>query len=467
MNRLKNFIINNKINLLLAVLYFSITAFTMFHHEIWRDEAQVWCIVRDLNLLESIKGASYEGHPFLWYLILHPFAKAGLPVISMQIISLAAVFASVLLFIFKSPFNGFFKTFFVFSAGMVYYLPVIARNYSLVPIFLFLIAAFYPKRNERPFLYSVLIILLSQTHILIFGVCAILFISFSVESFQIFLKEKNYKKLISPIIIGLNFLIMFGLFFTSIKENSAVAHYFEEESITFYETIQEIIHVEFPFITIILFDNFLILASLFVFIFSAFKLYQKNKIAACVFVAGISFIFLVLNNFWFGGILNQKTFLIFLISVFCLWIGGLAKDKSINLIFCFLFFISAVCSFDVISKEVRYNFSGGKEVANYIKNNLDNEETFIVVALPFTVSPISAYLPDKKLYFYQYKTYMSFYKFKNNDKEKINPPSNVKYLIVQDDYFEFNKGLYKEIFRTKNENLSGDTQKEIYAIYTK
>ena len=120
----------NKGNLIILILWFLIVFVTAFNHEIWRDEAQVWCIVRDLNFLEAFNTARIEGHPFLWYLLVMPFAKMGLPVEIMQIIGGMFVFASVIFLVCKAPFNYFEKIIIVFSAGMIYYLPVIVRNYA-------------------------------------------------------------------------------------------------------------------------------------------------------------------------------------------------------------------------------------------------------------------------------------------------------------------------------------------------
>ena len=165
---------SKKFNWILIIVYLLITLTALLFHEIWRDEAQAWCIVRDLGFIDIYNMVRVEGHPMLWYLILMPFAKLGLPIISMQFINWLIVFASVIFFIFKSPFNYLQKILVTFSAGMIYFLPVIARNYTLIPILIFLLAYFYPKRTERPYLYSILIILLSQTHILMLGFSLIL-----------------------------------------------------------------------------------------------------------------------------------------------------------------------------------------------------------------------------------------------------------------------------------------------------
>ena len=65
------------------------------HHEIWRDEAQVWLVVRDLNLFGIIDHVRIEGHPLLWYFIVMLPAKLKLPVFSMQVLSLGFMLCAV------------------------------------------------------------------------------------------------------------------------------------------------------------------------------------------------------------------------------------------------------------------------------------------------------------------------------------------------------------------------------------
>ena len=48
-------------------------------HELWRDEANVWLIARELSPAELIREIKYQGHPCLWYFLVMPFAKLGMP----------------------------------------------------------------------------------------------------------------------------------------------------------------------------------------------------------------------------------------------------------------------------------------------------------------------------------------------------------------------------------------------------
>ena len=81
--------LKNKFNILILFLFAVIAFAGVLHHEIWRDEGQVWLVVRDLNLYGVFDHVRNEGHPLLWYLLVMPFAKLKLPVISMQFLSFA------------------------------------------------------------------------------------------------------------------------------------------------------------------------------------------------------------------------------------------------------------------------------------------------------------------------------------------------------------------------------------------
>ena len=174
---------------------------TVFYHETLDDEVLAWnTACGDISgLFDDIR---YQGHPYLWYIILQPFIKTGFTIFSMQIIAWVFMLSAVIFFMLKSPFNLFFKTIFIFNAGMIYYYPVIARNYSLIPLFLFLLAYLYPKRHNIPLIYSLLIILLFQTHAYIGGFCFILSLLFIFEALYILIHRKPFNNGVKDLMRG-------------------------------------------------------------------------------------------------------------------------------------------------------------------------------------------------------------------------------------------------------------------------
>jgi hypothetical protein len=177
--------------------YLTILAFILLslpllvNHEPWRDEAQAWLIARDSpNLSSLIHQLGYEGTPPLWYIILYPLAKSGLPYPSMTVVHHLIMLTAVSVFILHAPFTRLQKTLFVFGYYILYEYNVIARSYSLSVLFMFLMASVYKSRLEKPLRYSLLIALLgsTNTHSLIIA------IAFSMlYVFELIIEKKTSK----------------------------------------------------------------------------------------------------------------------------------------------------------------------------------------------------------------------------------------------------------------------------------
>ena len=96
--------------IIVFVIYVIITIIIAVNHECWEDEAQSWLIARDLNFFEMIQQTKYEGHSFLWYYIIAPFAKMGFTADAQICISSIFAIATVYIILKKSPFNKLTKT---------------------------------------------------------------------------------------------------------------------------------------------------------------------------------------------------------------------------------------------------------------------------------------------------------------------------------------------------------------------
>lgn len=454
-----------KYSVFLIILWFVIVLFAAFNHEIWRDEAQVWCIVRDLNFFDAFQMARNEGHPFLWYMVVMPFAKLGLPVEAMQIVGLMFVFASVFVLIWKSPFFAFQKTIIVLSAGLTYYLPVIVRNYALIPLLIFLLAYLYEKRAEKPYFYSITLILLSHTHLYMLGFCGALFLLFTYEQ----IKKKNLSELKPVVLLCLNFLILFLLFNNTQNENYALESNVKT-TIPFLSVLLLISKIlfynlaKFSEFTIKFFDYFSVF-SFYPFVIAIFcSLFKNDRKSAFVLFSGIGFILFVFTQIYFNGILYQKIFLIFLIMIFCIWI---AKKKTKVLLYSFniLFFISMLVSPFVIQDEIKYNFSGGKQVATYINENYKEESIIKAFGNPYLYSSVSAYLPNKKLYNVVSKSYVSYFDFKSGSQiSNIEEPTNNNCFVIHESVENPEKMGFEILFKSSDINLSTKTQREVFSV---
>ncbi len=447
----------NKVNILIFILWCVFSLIGLFHHELWRDETQVWCLVRDMNFTELFAATRIEGHPILWYLLVLPFAKLGLPVESMQFLSFALIGSAVAFMLLKSPFSILEKTLVALSAGMLYFLPAIARNYALIPLAIFLVAHLYQQRSEKPYKYALSLIFLSQTHILMFAFSALLFIFFAVE------KIKEEKHLTPIVLLSVNFLYLFCTFCFSGAENMAVQNY-SERTLGFPKLLYEFCYLYFRplFISSMPLNLFIFYGSLVVVAYSLFK--QDKKIFA-LFLVSFAYIFFIFAKVWFGGVAYQKAFSLLLIILFCYWVTN-KEFKPFKIVFAILFAISSLLSIPAIMDEVKYQFSGSKQVATYIKENLSAKE-YQFLGYLFTISPISAYLPDRHFYSARYGQYVTYMDFRTNKyKEKVSVPP-IKYVLVQEDAFGFDSTGFKEIFSTDVFIIGSRKEAEVYKVYEK
>ena len=138
---------------------------SLVHHEPWRDEAQAWLIARDIPLGSLFQHINFEGTPALWHLLLMPFAKLGAPYISLHVLHAIIAISIAGLVLYRSPFPPGIQIPLVFSYFLFWEYAVIARNYSISILLLWLIALLYNHKRLRPLWYAILIFFLYNTNV--------------------------------------------------------------------------------------------------------------------------------------------------------------------------------------------------------------------------------------------------------------------------------------------------------------
>ena len=173
-------------------LYVIVNLIFLLNHEPYRDEANVWLMAKYLSPIELLQEIHYQGHPCLWYLLVMPFAKMGLPYRTIEVISFLVMLISAVIFVQKAKLIGIAKIACLFSPIFLYFYPVIARGYCLIVLLLILVAIVYPKRFYRPMLYGLLLGLLVQADTISVGLAGGLSIAWLAESLsQSFVTKKN------------------------------------------------------------------------------------------------------------------------------------------------------------------------------------------------------------------------------------------------------------------------------------
>ncbi len=150
---------------LVTLAFAAISLPIVLHHAMWRDEMQAWLLARDsgsvLDLLHNLK---YEGHPPLWHLLLMPLTRLFASPMAMQLLHLGISSTTVYVLVRHAPFSWPKKLLLVLSYYLFYEYSVLARNYSLAVLAIFLFCAGFPARHRRFLPVVLALCFLTQTN---------------------------------------------------------------------------------------------------------------------------------------------------------------------------------------------------------------------------------------------------------------------------------------------------------------
>ena len=401
----------------LILLYSAIQVVLLIHHEPWEDEAHVWLIARDLNIISIFQQMAYDGTPALWYMLLIPFAKVGLPYISESILHLIIAISAVTVFMLYAPFSRVTKVLFIFSYYMIYEYSIIARSYGLSILLLFLIAALYGKRFERPLLYSFLVFLLFNTNAHSVFIASSLTILFAWEFFRNKVPGGIGK-------ISIFVMLMGGLLsFLQLLPRSDSIDYNRISGSAYLAPFVAIANAFFPWHSAFFVQGQLrlitISLAIAIFFIIILSLYKKTAVLFVMLLSfsGLFYIFV----FVYPGSLRHHGFIL-MIFLFALWISTYYRDSHGKLVriisntnlpkisiaainICLA--LSLPYSLEMGYIEYKYLFSGSKEMADFIKKN--NLDTYIVIAHPTPqTAALLPYLPGKKFWYAGTEDYGTF-----------------------------------------------------------
>ena len=381
------------ISIIITILYALLTLNTVLNHEVWADEAQVWQLCKHLSISELFNHLKNEGHPILFYLMVMPFAKLFPDIIFMKIICWFFMSASVFLLIHFSPFKMYTNLAIVLSAGFIYFFPVLARNYSIIPFLVFLAAILYKKQKEHPILYAINIALLTNTHIIMFFFSLCLATEFFNETFILNFKEKNHAKikqyLLPMLIITIGFLTTILILCHTTNSNSLISintnnlipttqrvlSLFFLNSINYDMAYDKIIPTNI--IELIGFSA-IILAYILLFI----NLFKQSKKLFFIASSSIGFQLCIYIFAYNTHIYTNRIFCAHIILIFCLWIllykCEVKTISKINILLSVIFITTIFNGFKYTFLDLQLEYSGSRETAEFIKENIDKETSIIL-----------------------------------------------------------------------------------------
>lgn len=218
--------IQKRITWAVFIAYVVAVIMGLTNHEPWRDEGQAWMVVRDMSFGQLFKTLPSEGHPPLWYLLITPLVKTGMPYESQNWLTLLIAVGAVHIILFHTRFHIILKVLIPFSYFFLYEYALFARNYCLILIFIAAIISLYPRRFEKPWLFALAVAGLFNTHVLLFSFCGTICILYAVD--MLHLKKANKQTMGSLVLMLISGLYLIPYLFMSRTTNAfhkAVLHY--------------------------------------------------------------------------------------------------------------------------------------------------------------------------------------------------------------------------------------------------
>lgn len=396
--------------------YLVFNGILLSHHEMWRDEANVWLMARELSPLALLKEIKYQGHPCLWYLLLMPFAKAGLPFRSISFVSYIVMAVTAGLFLYKAPFYKPIKAIVLFSPAFTYYYAVVARNYCLIALLLILLAVYYPKRNDKCVLYGLLLGLLVQSDVIALAEAGIISCFWLGENLWKCYKRKRmmpFCNILKGIWIPLCSFILLILQFYHISDSPV----FEVRSFGKLELLREVRNHSYQILERISgreqsFCLIFFLLSIGFMLFVSLKL--RNIQAMAVMVS--AFLFQVVFSVMVYQLHIWHFLSLCFVFIWMLWIMYDQREEkqerervtgaALGSLQALLFVLS-ICMFirwnaaeesSSLENALYGRYSDGCGAAEYIRENISSDALIVSVNVPFA-STVLAYLPDYDFYY--------------------------------------------------------------------
>lgn len=379
-----------------------LTFILMLNRTPFFDEAHAWMVSKSFNLIELFKIEKFEGHLFIWHILLMPFSKNNLfyPY-SMYILNWAFCILSLFVFWKFSPFKKLEKVLITFSFPIFWYFAQVARCYSIGLLFLFLILSLWKERIKKPILISFLLILLANTSAMaLIGAFALgLIFIFDI------LKEKIEKKnlICSFLILFFGAILVFVQLFGAYHPDVEALF---KEKIFFYNLITYFYYIDFKHLTFsYIFNKITALIALLTILFSFLFLF-KNKRSFFFLTTTYLLMFLLFTFKYSGAWWHYLFFYVYLISA--VWLYKMDKNsenifqKPFQVLFLTLISLFTITTmfFDTLFLSEVYH-SRTKEIYEIIKKEglfEGNKKIYALDNFSQTSTGIMPYLKETKIY---------------------------------------------------------------------
>jgi len=154
------------LTMLAVVVWTACVLYTSAYHEYWRDEVRPLSFAREaVSFLGIWDVVGEDGHPALWPVTLYLLDSVFHTNLVLGIASTAVAFLAIVLFLWKAPLPLWVKCLAVFSSVPLYEYAVMARNYGISMLLMFVVAWLHRRRDQNPLLLAFALALLANTNV--------------------------------------------------------------------------------------------------------------------------------------------------------------------------------------------------------------------------------------------------------------------------------------------------------------
>jgi hypothetical protein len=369
------------------VAYVALTFILAFLHEPWRDEADTWLYVRDAGVQTIVARTGYLGFPALWYLVLSPLPKVGLPYFSQTVVHLLVAAAAMLILFRYAPFSRLTKLLLAFSYYFSYEYAVVVRTYALSILLAFAAAALFARRKEHPIAFAIVVALLFNVNPQGFAIAAAFTVLF------------GFDRRATPIMVLAAIVSWWQVRTPADHARHATIHAPEPDAFqwaignAFLPTIHPIV-------------GFILGMLVLLAITLAIRRSREALLALWMPLAGIAMLHVYI---WIGGLRHAGFFLV--IPIVALWIAGRVEEAPwAAVLLNITLAVSCVVAVQQWMREIDGNFSGSKEMAMFIRDQ--KLDAYEIAAHNLTqCESLLPYLPGKKFWYAglgEYGSYMTW-----------------------------------------------------------
>ena len=383
----------NKICWALFLLSSILIFYGKLHHEMWLDEWQAVGIARCAkNPIELFVLRDYEGHPYLYFLMLYIVNLVSHSNIAIQLFHLVFSVGAMYLLLVKSNFQLIVKFLLIFSVYFIWEYTVINRVYGICLFFIFLYT-YLITTQKLTLIYSIILFtILCQLEAYSAAVALLLggyyFFTFPLSA---------TKKIIFALFGMLNFIILY----LSIQQPiDATAAYHSPFAMVAFDWAHFIRFFDYAFVThhtyhynqwcyLYFFPQWLTVVFFTLLLILIFYTIKNNFIRLSTFVAliGLSYI-----NLQITAITPRHLGFNFIIYLVAIWLDKKSIKTSLcNYLLVPLLAVQAFWGIRLYLLDIKHPFTMAPKTCTFIKENFPTQKNIVGYG-EMSISSPSAYL---------------------------------------------------------------------------